>query len=75
MEDENKEVNTQDTENKEENKEGSKNPIVQNLINNGVSAEELKSVLQEVLGDKDAERKAAEEREKAIVSYFDKIVH
>lgn len=71
MEDENKEVTTQETENKEENK----NPIVQNLINNGVSAEELKSVLQEVLGDKDAERKAAEEREKAIVSYFDKIVH
>jgi hypothetical protein len=71
MEDENKEVKTQETETKEENK----NPIVQNLINNGVSAEELKSVLQEVLGDKDAERKAAEEREKAIVSYFDKIVH
>lgn len=71
MEDENKEVTTQETETKEENK----NPIVQNLINNGVSAEELKSVLQEVLGDKDAERKAAEEREKAIVSYFDKIVH
>lgn len=71
MEDENKEVTTQETETKEE----SKNPIVQNLINNGVSAEELKSVLQEVLGDKDAERKAAEEREKAIVSYFDKIVH
>jgi 5'-deoxynucleotidase YfbR-like HD superfamily hydrolase len=71
MEDENKEVTKQETETKEENK----NPIVQNLINNGVSAEELKSVLQEVLGDKDAERKAAEEREKAIVSYFDKIVH
>lgn len=71
MEDENKEVVEQEAENKEENK----NPIVQNLINNGVSAEELKSVLQEVLGDKDAERKAAEEREKAIVSYFDKIVH
>lgn len=52
-----------------------KNPIVQNLINNGVSAEELKSVLQEVLGDKDAERKAAEAKEKAISDYFDKIVH
>lgn len=71
MEDENKEVIEQETENKEEDK----NPIVQNLINNGVSAEELKSVLQEVLGDKDAERKAEEDREKAIVDYFDKIVH